>query len=345
MHPGVWTALVAAGLCGCTAAKRAEAPTAPPQVRVAQITAENVADRIETVGTVALQRETSLGFTSAGRIAQLNVNEGDVVKTGQRLAALDTTTVRADLSTAAAERERAAAEYARTSKLLADGWITRPRFESAKATLQAADARVRAAGFQTRNAVIAAPGPGTILARLAEPGQVVAAGTPVLVLGERASGYVLRLPLADRDAVRIRVGAPATVRLASIDGALAGQVREIAGRADRATGTFAVEIALPDDARLRSGQIGSVSILANGSGTAALAVPPAAIFAPRAGQAFVYVFDPAAKRVKLRRVQIADATDAAIHVTGGLSKGEWVATSRVDRLADTMAIEPLRAGQ
>ncbi len=344
MRAGVLMIAGAALLSACGTAKKADAPPAVPQVRIAQIGGETLADKITTVGTVALQRETSLGFTSAGRIARLTVNEGDVVKAGQLLAALDTTTVGADLAAASAERDRAQADYNRLSKLLADGWITRPRFESAKAALQAAEARVRATGFQTRNAAITAPGPGTILARLAEPGQVVAAGTPVVVLGERASGYVLRLPLSDRDAARIRVGAPASVRLAAIDDELAGQVREIAGRADRATGTFAVEIALPDDPRLRSGQIGSVTIAANGN-TTALAVPPAAVFAPRAGQAFVYVFDAASKRVKLRRVSIADATDGAIRVTGGLQKGEWVATSRVDRLADNMAIEPLRTGQ
>jgi len=332
---------LAIGLAGCSAAPKAEFAE-PPQVRIAQIGATTAPDRIGGVGTVALGRETSLGFTSAGRIVRLSVNEGDNVRAGQLLAALDVTTTGADLSAARAERDRAAAEYTRSSKLLADGWVTRPRVESAKAALQAAEARVRAAGFQTNNAAIVAPGPGTILARLAEPGQVVTAGTPVLVLGERASGYVLRLPVADRDVARLKVGAPATVRLAAIDGEITGQIREIGGRADRSTGSFAVEIALPDDPRLRSGQIGNASIVANGTGTTALAVPANAVFAPRSGAAFVYVYDDAAKRVRLRRVSIADATDADIRVTGGLRAGEWVATSRIDRLADNMPVTALR---
>jgi RND family efflux transporter MFP subunit len=331
-------------LFGC-GAQPAPVTSEKPQVRIAQVGAEATIVKIESVGTVALQRETSLGFTSAGRIARLSVNEGDSVRAGQVLAALDATTTGADLAAAGAERDRAAAEYARSSKLLADGWVTRPRVESARAALQVAEARVRTASFQTRNAVIAAPGAGTVLARLAEPGQVVAAGTPVLVLGERASGFVLRLPLSDRDAARVRVGAPATVRLAAVDGELAGQVREIAGRADRTTGTFAVEIALPDDPRLRSGQIGSASIIANGGSIEAIAVPPAAVFAPRAGQGFVYVVDLATKRVKLRRVTLAEASDSAIRVTGGLAKGEWVATSRIDRLTDNAAVEPIGAAK
>jgi RND family efflux transporter MFP subunit len=337
--------VLAMALSACSAQPKADAPPAPLQVRIAQVGGDTVADMIGGVGTVALQRETSLGFTSAGRIARLAVNEGDNVKAGQLLAALDATTTGADFAAARAERDRAAAEYARSSKLLADGWVTRPRVESARAALQVAEARVRSAGFQTQNSAIVAPGAGIVLARLAEPGQVVAAGTPVLVLGERASGYVLRLPVADRDAARLRVGAPATVRLSAIDGELSGQIREIAGRADRTTGTFAVEIALPDDPRLRSGQIGSASIVAAGAGSETLAVPPAAVFAPRAGQGFVYVVDLATKRVKLRRVTLSEASDTAIRVTGGLAKGEWVALSRVDRLTDNMPVEPVRTVQ
>jgi membrane fusion protein (multidrug efflux system) len=317
-------------------------PPAEPQVRIAQVGGNNLPATISATGTVAWRRETSLGFTSAGRIATVAVNEGDSVRPGQLLAALDSTTVAASVSSALAERDRAAAEYARSTKLLEQGWVTRPRVDNARATLAAAEANVRSAGFQSRNAAIVSPGAGTVLARLTDAGQVVAAGTPVLVVGEASGGRVLRLPLADRDAARLRVGAPATVRLAALEGELTGSVIEIGGRAERATGTFVVEIGLPDDPRLRAGQIGTVSIVASGPGTMSLLVPPAAVFAPRAGQAFVYVADAEGKRVKLRRVTIGEASDTAIQVTGGLKSGEWVATSRLDRLSDGMAITPLR---
>lgn len=329
-------------LAACGQQPTAVAPGVP-QVRIAQVGGATVPDTIIATGTVAWRRETSFGFTSAGRIATIAVDEGDGVRSGQLLAALDSTTVAAGFSAARAERNRAAAEYVRSAKLLEQGWVTRPRVDNARATLAAAEANVRSAGFQSRNATIVSSGPGVVLARLTDAGQVVAAGTPVLIVGEASGGRVLRLPLADRDAARLRVGAPATVRITAVEMELTGSVIEIGGKADKSTGTFVVEIGLPDDPRLRAGQIGTVSIVANGLGTPSLLVPPAAIFAPRAGQAFVYVVDPATKRVKLRRVSIGETTDNAIRVTGGLQSGEWVATSRLDRLADGMAIAPLQA--
>lgn len=338
---GVWTTCVLAA-CG-----QQPTPVTPavPQVRIAQVGGTTVSDTITATGTVAWRRETSLGFTSAGRIATVAVNEGDSVRRGQLLAALDPTTVAASVAAARAERDRAAGEYARSAKLFEQGWVTRPRVDNARATLAAAEANVRSAAFQSRSAAIMSSGAGVVLARLTEAGQVVAAGTPVLVVGEARGGRVLRLPFADRDAARLRVGARATVKLAAVAGELTGSVIEIGGKADRTTGTFVVEIGLPDDPRLRAGQIGTVSIIASGAGTPSLLVPPAAIFAPRAGQAFVYVANPTTNRVKLRRVSIAETSDSAIRVTGGLQRGEWVATSRLDRLANGMAIAPLRTAK
>jgi RND family efflux transporter MFP subunit len=333
-------ATAGASLAACSQQAATVTQAQMPQVRVAQVGAQPGRDSVAATGTIALRRETSLGFTSAGRVASVRVEDGDLVAPGQMLAALDTTTVAADVASALAERERAAAEYDRSTKLLAKGWVTRPRVESARATLAAASARVRATGFQSSNAVIVAPGAGRILSRLAEPGQVVAAGAPVLVLGEMASGYVLRVPLTDRDIARIRVGAPARVDLGE-GTTVAGTVTEIGGRADRATGTFAVEIALPPSDALRSGQIGVAKIVANAPGSDILSVPATAVFAPRAGEGFVYVVDRASRRVALRKVTLGEAGDGALSVTGGVKRGEWVATSRVDRLAAGMKIAPI----
>lgn len=326
------------GLLSACGAPEAETAAPPPlDVRVATVAATSSADSITAAGTVALRRETQLGFTSDGRIAQLTVNEGDRVRVGQLLAALDPTTTAASLASAQAERERASREYERSRALLEQGWVPKARVDSAEAALRSAEAQVRSAGFQTGNSRIVAPGSGIILSRLAEPGQVVAAGTSVLVLGESASGMVLRLAVPDRDAVRLRPGTPVAVEIGALPGeTLTGRIIEIAGRADRATGTFLVEVGLPADTRLRSGQIGSARMMAQGAATTTLAVPPQAIFSARAGQGFVYVVD--GNRVRVRRVSLAETGDASIRISSGLRAGERVAVTGIDRLSDGATI-------
>lgn len=339
---GGWMLIGLLSACGAGEPEKAADPVI--DVRVATIGSSSEAGTISAAGTVALRRESQLGFTSAGRIARLSVNEGDRVRAGQVLAALDPTTTASTLATAEAERVRASREYERSRDLFTKGWVPRPRVDSAEAALRAAEANVRSAGFQANNSRIVAPGSGIILSRLAEPGQVVGAGTPVLVLGEAMSGMVLRLAVPDRDAARLRAGTPVQVNIGALgEGTLTGRIIEIAGRADPATGTFLVEVGLPSDARLRSGQVGSAQMLVEGAASTALAVPPQAVFSARAGQGFVYVI--AGDKVRVRRIEIAETNDNSIRVLSGLRSGERVAVSGIDRLSDGDSIRAIAATQ
>lgn len=337
------TVLASLALAACSGqSKREPQSDQPIPVRVAAVGTSLQAPTVETAGTVAWREETPLAFTSQGQIARILVNEGDKVRRGQLLAMLDTTPVSSALAVAEAERKRAAADYARLKPLMAKGWITRPRFEAAKAAAESADAVVAARRFTLATSRIVAASDGVILSRVAEPGQVVDEGMPILVLGKGASGYVLRAPLNDKEAVRLSRGAAATVLLQALEGPpLKGFVSEIGGKADQATGTFQVEVALPADPRLRSGLIGKASMIASASPQAAaqLVVPPLAIFGARAGEGFVYVIGQDNK-AKARKVVLGETGDSGTRVLSGVTPGEVVAVSAIDQLRDGVTIAP-----
>jgi multidrug efflux pump subunit AcrA (membrane-fusion protein) len=132
--------LSALALSACTSAPPAAKVDPLISVRLGQVQAADNAQFVRGAGTFALRLETPLGFTSPGRIARILVQEGDVVRRGQLLAVLDTTSVEADLSAASAELVRAEAELKRSSTLLKDGWVTQPRVDSARASAEAARA-------------------------------------------------------------------------------------------------------------------------------------------------------------------------------------------------------------
>jgi RND family efflux transporter MFP subunit len=332
-------------LAACTSAP--PAPKADPliSVRLGQVQSADSAQSVGGAGTLALRLETPLGFTSPGRIAKILVQEGDVVRRGQLLALLDVTAIEADLSAATAEQIRAEAELKRSATLLKDGWVTQPRVDSARAAAEAARAAVRARRFASDTARIVAPTNGIVLARSAEPSQVVNAGTPVVVLGEASGGFVLRVALSDRDITRVARGAPASVVFEGLgQEQFKGQVIEVGGRAGAGTGAFEVEVAVPRDPRLRSGLIGSAVIsAAQGQNTTPnLIVPPTALFSPRAGGALVYVVGDD-NRARLRPIKIDEARDGGVTVTSGVSAGEWVAVAAIDRLRDGQQVVPVKA--
>jgi RND family efflux transporter MFP subunit len=198
-------------------------------------------------------------------------------------------------------------------------------------------------GFDLGLARLTAPGPGVILARPAEPGQIVSPGQQVLLLGDMAGGLVLRLPVADRDAARLKRGQAAAVLLPALPGpALNGIISEIGARGDDGSGTFRVEIRLPADPRLKSGLIGTAKLaLAGQSGP--LKVPTTAVFAARADEGFVYVL--ADGKAQQRLVGLGPVDDAGTVITRGLSAGEQVITTGIDRLRPGMAVQIVAASR
>jgi RND family efflux transporter MFP subunit len=339
-------------LCGALLASNGCRDTMPdprdpvPQARIVQVSENSGEAGLSAPGKVALKRETPVGFVTSGRVAAVLVNEGDFVRTGQVVARLDTSVLDAELQRASTELQRRTDELQRFEKLYAKGWVTRQRLEEIRAALASAAATAEAAEFNRKGATLVARGPAIVLARSAEPGQVIQSGAPVVRLGELASGFVLRVPLDDRELPRVSLGATATVRISALGNrVLAGRVTEFAGQADERTGTYVVEISLPPDPDLRSGQIGGVVIAA----APALAfkgvvmVPVEAVFNARAGQGFVYLFDRDDRRVKLQRVDLDAPSGDTIPVLQGLKPGSWVVVSSLDRLRDGMKIVPVLA--
>lgn len=313
-------------------------------VQVVTVQQENLQRVINAVGTVRYRRETPLGFTTAGKVATVRFEEGDFVKRGALLAALDTTTVGADVSVATSERNRARSEFDRMKSLYADGWITKARYEAAEAAVTSADARVRQAGFASGTAQLYAPSSGVVLARNVQPGQVIAAGTPALILGEGDDGFVFRVPVVDRDATKLRVGMAADISIESLSGVpITATISEIDGRANEATGAFSVQFRLANRPQLRSGQIGTASIrLPASEGGGTLQIPASALFGVRTGEGLVYIVNTK-NRVETRNVAIERVTDEFVIVSGGIKMGDTIVTSGLEKLRTGSKVRAVKA--
>jgi len=331
-------------LSGCSVGEPQAKPksTEPIPAYVTTVQPASDSETLKAAGTVRLRRETSLGFTTGGKVASVRYEEGDRVKRGATLAALDGSTVAADLSVARAERDRAEAEFDRIQSLFKDGWVTKSRLEQSEAAARAARARIEATEFASRTSYIRAPSNGIILSRNIDAGQIVTAGMTALVLGEIDKGFVLRVPMTDSDAARLSVGMPAKVMLSAVsDTPLDAVVSEKDGRADERTGTFEVSFSLPASDRLRSGQLGMVEVQVPRETSATFAIPANAIFGVRSGEGLVFVVDEK-NRVKQRNVQIGKFTDTNLEILAGLAEGDVIVTRGIEKLRDGDSIKPSR---
>lgn len=240
--------------------------------------------------TLATLTQAATQADIAGAAAQVAAAEAALrdLRAGARPAELRT--AEAELAAAGAEATRTAADLARIRPLAERGVMSRQALDAAVAAAERGAARRRTAAAQLQlvrqgarpeqlrsaeaavtgaradlaarqavaaDLVLTAPVAGTVLRRLAEPGEVVPAGTPVMALGDLRRPWA-RVYVAQEVMRSLRVGDRADGRL---DGAparaFAGRIVTISDRAEftprialtereRADLVFGVKVAFDD---------------------------------------------------------------------------------------------------
>lgn len=343
-------AAIALLLAGC-----GSSPTDAPAARPVMVVQPQPASATATVfpGEVRARYEPALGFRISGKISRRLVDVGDHVEKGALLAELDpedaqlqVSALRAQLAAAQADLELAKSERDRHQQLLQRQLISASLFETrdsqflaAKARADQARAQLNVARNQADYAELRATDAGVIAQRLAEAGQVVAAGQTVFVIaadGERE----VAINLPEQGVDRFEIGQPVAIGLWSDPNRrMLGKVREIAPSADSLSRTYAARIALADDAQgVDLGQ--SARVFFSREGQDALALPLPAVSAD-GGRQFVWVVDPAGSTVSRREVTIGAFGDDSVPILSGLERDDWVVAAGGHLLVAGQSVLPV----
>ena len=347
-------ALAVAGIAACSHPHDGEASANPLRpVRVAPVTTAALGDSVHAVGLLTPKDEARLSFKVGGIVESVRVEEGAQVKAGQLLAVLKQAEIEAGVEQSRQAADKTARDLARAQALFADGVATLEQVEDLSTAARVAAAARRGAEFNASYARIVAPAAGVVLRKLAEASELVQAGQPVLVLGGAGRGWIVRLGLADRDAVRVRGGDPARVTFdAWPERVFAGRVSNIASSADAATGTFTIEVQVePADARFVQGLVAKVA-LSPGNQQVVNIVPLQALVEANGNEASVFVFDPARRVVRRVTIRIGRMSGSEVEVLDGLAPGTQVVidgaafleNGEAVRIAAEDARPPARAG-
>lgn len=195
-----------------------------------------------------------------GRIARLEVREGDSVTAGQVVVTLEDAQVRAKAEQAAqaaaaarmqmlaarGQAEQAARDAERLNALLKDGTATRREWEQANLALDVARRSLSAARAQyeaarhaqseaesvVKDLTLTAPSGGIVTARFREQGEVVAAGSPILSIVDLDRLY-LQVYVPELLIGKLRLGLPARIYFDAFpDTPVSAVVRYISSRAE-----------------------------------------------------------------------------------------------------------------
>jgi membrane fusion protein, multidrug efflux system len=342
-------------LGGCQGADRQDAAAGPVRPVLTQLAEPSDSIRFGPfAGTIEPRYQAQLGFQIPGRMVARDVTVGDIVRRGQRLAALDTIVTRfdltraeADLADARAQVENAEAAEARTRRLMEGNNVAQSALDQAvarrdtgRARVEQAQANLQKARDQIGYTELRSEFDGVVTQRLAEVGQVLSAGQGVVTVARpEVREAVVDIP-------ENLVGAlPAdgvfTVALQSAPDLTArGRVREVAPIAEAGTRSKRIRITLekPNPA-FRLGATITVAL--------ARAVPrrfllPAAALLTDGSRRSVWIVAADGRSVERRDVTLAPEQDGPetgrIAISDGLQPGERVVIAGVHMLRDGQAV-------
>jgi len=333
--------MIMALLTGCSGTEP-PADDKPTPVRVAQASDGPAVPPIDTNGIVVTKHEMRLSFKTGGVVRRIYVQEGDVVKKGQRLAEIELTEVGAAVEQARQLADKAARDLKRGENLYADQVISLEQLQDLRTQAAMASAQFQTAQFNLGHSTIIAPRDGKVLRKLVEERELVPGGAPVLIFGESDRGYVVRAALADREIVNVKLGDKGEIRMDAFPGqAMTGTLVEVASAADERSGMFPIEVHFDSPPpRLVSGLVARLRLTPSSEAPPLTYVPMAALVEGDGDRASVFVVDEG--KAQRRDVRVAFITADSIALESGLASGEAVVTDGALFLENGEAVEILR---
>lgn len=326
--------------------------------RVVTVVAEKV-DSVEReftlTGTVTPRRDARLSSRTDGLVAAVAVDAGSLVKPGEVLATLDTRLaeialdlIRAELAQADVELAEAVRREEEVREISKTGAFPKSEAETRKSTVNLREAalarlRVREAAELERieRHRLVAPFGGVIAEKLAEAGEWVETGTPVLRLVETEKPrFDLRVP----QEFLARVSSASGIRVV-LDSfphqALDAKIETMVPVKDEASRTFLTRIELSDTDRLAApGMSGRAVIAYRSDHGGSVSIPRDAIVRYPDGTVKVWIVtatDEGAK-VDSRVVRTTNTLGESAEVLEGLSGGETIVLKGNEGLREGQAV-------
>jgi RND family efflux transporter MFP subunit len=367
-------ALGCAGVVGVVALPRLESAFFQAEVEttvVQSVSPATVGATLAASGYMIAQQVSNVGAKVMGKIADVAVREGQRVKKGELLLALDPADQHIALSAGRARAAAAEAEAARQrvqhsdaqrrlarEQALAAAGITGSAvvddlggevralahaLTAAESNVAAARAEVLALTLGLAHLDIRAPIDGTIVTKPPAQGEMVSpAGAPLLQLADFAS-LMLEVEVPESRLSKVRVGAPCEVTLDAYPAERhRGEVKEVSATVNRAKATVVVRVGfvgaapevLPNMAA-RAFFIEEASV--EHIGQPPKTVVPSAAVVERAGATTVFVID--AGKVRKTPVVLGEAFGSGFELKEGPRVGTKLVKNPPTTLADGQRIK------
>ena len=302
----------------------------PPPVEVVELKPTRVQEELPAVGSLRSNESVVLRPEVSGRVEQIAFRDGQAVKRGQLLIALDGSVSEAEVAQARAELELAQSNLKRTEDLARKSFVSDSAQDQAASNVRVLEARLKLAQARLAKMRISAPFDGVVGIRSVSVGDYVKDGTDLVNIEDvRTLKVDFRLP--ERFFKQLKVGLPVEVIADALaDETYAGAIEAINPRVDASGRSLELRARLANPGeRLKPGMFARVRVIV-GSRADALLVPEEAVV-PLGEDFFVFrVVDNKAERVP---VKLGIRRHAQVELLEGVKGGDLIVVSGQLRLA------------
>lgn len=325
--------------------------------------------RITTTGYVVAQIHANVGAKVPGRIAEIFVEEGQLLERGAKVARLEDVDFKSELASAQAraasakariqtaraavvevkvqlDRERQMVAGGLSAKAVVDDLAARleslqANVRAAEAESAAADAETRALSVQLGNYEVTTPIAGTVIRKIVEVGEVVAPGfgSPGVVEVVDLASLVVEIDVKEARLADAKVGTPCEIVLVAYPSQrFRGAIKEIGRRVERSKGTVPVKVSFVDrPAEVLPEMEANVNVLSAAIDEKDLKQPPKLVVPTRAvvkrdGADVVFVLDD--DKVRKTPVQVGAPFSGGLELLTPLPVGAKVVLSPPAKMRD-----------
>jgi membrane fusion protein, multidrug efflux system len=348
----IWIAIALMASCS----KPSDAPTAKRgakleyPVDVATLEPRQMQYAVTAPGSIDAFQQVQITARVAGAVDKVGFVEGQVVKAGDVLVAIESeryTIAVAQASSALlkAQATQKAAEAALERRLTATkdspGLIPGEEIEqkqttvdTAKADVESARQALRIANLNLRDSSVRAPIAGVVQTRTVQQGQYLQAGAVLATILQR-DPMLLRFQVTEQDAPRLQTGMAATLQLKESTRQFTAKISLVADAADPATRMVPITAQIDQTDHqywLRPGAFCEVTVPV-GNARQGIVVPSLAVQPTEKGNVVYIVDDKHIAHTRVVELGMHTA-EGGVELTRGVKAGELLVVRGIEPLTD-----------
>jgi membrane fusion protein (multidrug efflux system) len=321
----------------------------PETVTSAMVASDSWETALTAVGSLNAVQGVTVAAELAGKVVRIDFEPGTPVRKGDILLHQDTTSEEAQLPGAVSQVTLSAASLKRADRLFADGIISQADHDTAVSTTAQAQAMVDNIRATIAKKTIRAPFSGRLGIRLANLGQILREGDPIVSL-QALDPVFVDFSLPQQQLSQVRLGLPVRVTSDALPGEIiAGKVTAISPLVDAESRNIKIQATVANHAeKLRPGLFVNVALGLPLRQKVLIIPATAVLYAPYSDSVYVIEGSKTGKGDKpgtgggkvLRQqfVKLGEKRGDFVAVTNGLKESETIVSTGVFKLRNGQTV-------